>query len=62
MEDVIKSLKQIVRRYVTCMENNIDYTFKRDELEAIKKAIRYLDLVNSLSKEYRKDKVNDGLN
>jgi hypothetical protein len=38
------------------MQNNIEYTFRREELETIKKAIKYLDLIDELSKSYRKDK------
>lgn len=56
MEEVIKNMRSIIRRYVTCMENNIEYTFRREELETIKKAIKYLDLIDELSKSYRKDK------
>ena len=56
MEEVIKNMKSIIRRYATCMQNNIEYTFRREELETIKKAIKYLDLIDELSKSYRKDK------
>ena len=59
MEEVIKSMKSIIRRYATCMQNNIEYTFRREELETIKKAIKYLDLIYELSKSYRKDKQED---
>lgn len=59
MEEVIKNMKSIIRRYATCMENNIEYTFRREELETIKKAIKYLDLIDQLSKDYRKDKKED---
>lgn len=63
MEEVIKNMRSIIRRYVTCMQNNIEYVFKREELETIKKAIKYLDLIDQLSKDYRKDKEdNDGSN
>lgn len=56
MEEVIKNMRSIIRRYATCMENSIEYTFRREELETIKKAIKYLDLIDQLSKDYRKDK------
>lgn len=56
MEEVIKNMRSIIRRYATCMENNIEYQFRREELETIKKAIKYLDLIDELSKSYRKDK------
>lgn len=59
MEEVIKNMKSIIRRYATCMQNNIEYTFRREELETIKKAIKYLDLIDELSKSYRKDKEED---
>ena len=59
MEEVIKNMRSIIRRYATCMENNIEYQFKREELETIKKAIKYLDLIDELSKSYRKDKEED---
>ena len=44
------------------MQNNIEYVFKREELETIKKAIKYLDLIDQLSKDYRKDKEDDRSN
>ena len=56
MEEVIKNMRSIIRRYATCMENNIEYQFRREELETIKKAIKYLDLIDELGKSYRKDK------
>lgn len=59
MEEVIKNMRSIIRRYATCMQNNIKYVFKREELETIKKAIKYLDLIDELSKSYRKDKKED---
>ena len=59
MEEVIKNMRSIIKRYATCMENNIEYTFRREELETIKKAIKYLDLIDQLSKDYRKDKKED---
>lgn len=59
MEEVIKNMRSIIRRYATCMQNNIEYVFKREELETIKKAIKYLDLIDQLSKDYRKDKEKD---
>ena len=59
MEEVIKNMRSIIRRYATCMQNNIEYQFKREELETIKKAIKYLDLIDELSKSYRKDKKED---
>ena len=59
MEEVIKNMRSIIRRYATCMENNIEYQFRREELETIKKAIKYLDLIYELSKSYRKDKKED---
>ena len=59
MEEVIKNMRSIIRRYATCMQNNIKYTFRREELETIKKAIKYLDLIDELSKSYRKDKEED---
>lgn len=62
MEEVIKNMRSIIKRYATCMENNIEYTFRREELETIKKAIKYLDLIDQLSKDYRKDKKEDGSN
>lgn len=59
MEEVIKNMRSIIKRYATCMQNNIEYTFRREELETIKKAIKYLDLIDELSKSYRKDKKED---
>lgn len=55
MREVIKNMKSIIRRYATCMENNIDYTFRREELETVKKAIKYLELIEELSQSYKGD-------
>ena len=59
MKEVIRSMKSIIRRYATCMENNIDYTFRREELETVKKAIKYLELIDALTEEYKGDKNED---
>ena len=57
MKDTINKMKSIIRRYKTFLElGKHDYMLTNDELEAIRQAIKYLELVYELSQEYRGDK------
>ena len=54
MKDTINKMKSIIRRYKTFLElGKHDYMLTNDELEAIRKAIKYLELVYELSQEYK---------
>lgn len=53
MSDVIKNLKSIVRKYKTALDNNISFRFSDNDLETLRKAIRYLELVNGLAETYK---------
>lgn len=62
MKDTINKMKSIIRRYKTFLElGKHDYMLTNDELEAIRQAIKYLELVYELSQEY-KGGNNDDLN
>ena len=54
MSEVIKQLKSIIRKYKTSLELNSTFRFSNDDLESIRKAIRYLELVDSLAKQYKR--------
>ena len=54
MKDTINKMKSIIRRYKTFLElGKHDYMLTNDELEAIRQAIKYLELVYELSQEYK---------
>lgn len=54
MKDTINKMKSIIRRYKTFLElDKHDYRLTNDELEAIRQAIKYLELVYELSQEYK---------
>ena len=56
MKDTINKMKSIIRRYKTFLElGKHDYMLTNDELEAIRQAIKYLELVYELSQEYKGD-------
>ena len=57
MKEVIKDLKNIIRRYTSYLElNKSGYMITNDELDTIRKAIRYLELLFDLANQYRGDK------
>ena len=57
MKEVIKDLKNIIRRYTTYLElNKSGYMITNDELDTIRKAIRYLELLFDLANQYKGDK------
>ncbi len=56
MKEVIKDLKSIIRRYTTYLElNKSGYMITNDELNTIRKAIRYLELLFDLANQYKGD-------
>ena len=57
MKEVIKDLKSIIRRYTSYLElNKSGYMITNDELNTIRKAIRYLELLFDLANQYKGDK------
>lgn len=56
MTDVIKDLKTIVKKYKESLELKRPFRFSDNDLESLRKAIRYLELINTLSTEYSGDK------
>ena len=55
MTECIKGLKQIVRKYKTCIENNLDFRLSDRDLNILKKSIYFLSLVDSLVKQHNKE-------
>lgn len=53
MSDVIKNLKSIVRKYKTSLDINTPFRFSDKDLETLRKAIKYLELVNGLAETYQ---------
>lgn len=56
MNECIKGLKQITRKYKTCVENNLDFRLSNRDLEVLKKSIYYLSLIDALVKQWNKEK------
>lgn len=59
MNKVIKNLKSMIMRYGTCLQSGKEFILFDDELESIRKAIRYLELIDSLAKSYNGESSND---
>lgn len=59
MNKVIKNLKSMIRRYGACLQSGKEFILFDDELESIRKAIRYLELIDSLVKSYNGKDIND---
>ena len=55
MKQVIKDLKSIVRKYKTSLELNAIFKFSDNDLESLRKAIKYLELIDGLSDTYKGD-------
>lgn len=49
----------MIRRYGTCLQSGKEFILFDDELESIRKAIRYLELIDSLAKSYNGKSSND---
>lgn len=56
MKQVIKDLKGIIKKYKTSLELNTSFRFSDNDLESIRKAIKYLELVDGLADTYKGDK------
>ena len=56
MKQVIKDLKSIVRKYKTSLELNAIFKFSDNDLESLRKAIKYLELIDGLSDNYKGDR------
>jgi hypothetical protein len=61
MYECITGLKQIARKYKTCIENNLDFRLSDRDLGILKKSIYYLSLIDSLVKEWNKEKQEKGV-
>lgn len=54
MSETIDNLKLLIKRYTDHLKsNNKNFILTTNELEAIRKALRYLELIDDLSKSYR---------
>lgn len=56
MKSVIKGLKDIIKKYKTCLDNNLPFRFSDRDLDIIKKSIIYLTLIDDLADNYKGDK------
>lgn len=60
MKETIKNLKSLIRRYKTFVENGYsNYRLNDNELETIRQATRYLELVEIAVSDYNKGDDND---
>ncbi len=55
MKKCITGLKQIVRKYKTCIENKLEFRLSDRDLEILKKSIYYLSLIDSLVEQHNKE-------
>ena len=55
MTECIKGLNQIVRKYKTCIENNLEFRLSDRDLNILKKSIYFLSLIDSLVKQHNKE-------
>ena len=56
MKQVIKDLKGLIKKYKTSLELNTTFRFSDNDLESLRKAIRYLELLDDLADSYKGDK------
>ena len=56
MTECITGLKQIVRKYKTCVENNLEFRLSDRDLAILKKSIYYLQMIDTLVKQWNKEK------
>lgn len=60
MKETITNLKSLIRRYKTFIqEGYTNYKLSEKDLEAIRQAIRYLELVEIAVKDYNKGDKNE---
>ena len=55
MTECIKGLKQLVRKYKTCIDNKLEFRLSDKDLNALKKSIYFLSLIDSLVKQHNKE-------
>ena len=56
MNECIKGLKQLVRKYKTCIDNKLEFRLSDKDLNALKKSIYYLSIIEALVKQWNKEK------
>ena len=56
MNECIKGLKQLVRKYKTCIDNHLEFRLSDKDLNALKKSIYYLSMIEALVKQWNKEK------
>ena len=56
MNECIKGLKQLVRKYKTCIDNHLEFRLSDKDLNALKKSIYYLSMIEALVREWNKEK------
>lgn len=60
MKETITNLKSLIRRYKTFIENGYEnYKLNVKDLEAVRQAIRYLELVEIAVEDYNKGDKNE---
>ena len=62
MNECIKGLKQLVRKYKTCIDNKLEFRLSDKDLNSLKKSIYYLSLIDSLVKQHNKEVQEKSLN
>ena len=55
MNECITGLKQITRKYKTCIENSLDFRLSDRDLDILKKSIYYLSMIDALVKQHNKE-------
>ena len=55
MTECIKGLKQIVRKYKTCIDNKLEFRLSDRDLNILKKSIYFLSLIDSLVEQHNKE-------
>ena len=56
MHECMIGLRQITRKYKTCIEHNLDFRLSDNDLNILKKSIYYLSLIDALVKTWNKEK------
>lgn len=56
MNECIKGLKQLVRKYKTCIDNKLEFRLSDKDLNSLKKSIYYLSMIEALVKQWNKEK------
>ena len=56
MNECITGLKQITRKYKTCIQNDLEFRLSDRDLAILKKSIYYLSMIDALVKQWNKEK------